>query len=126
MKTIEDKLIGAQIVSVDEESIKIKKDGKIHKLKVYGDSGDCCGFYDFYINLVYEENSDRNPIITSVEESSYDDGMHSQTSVITFYGEHKELATIEGTAGSGSGYSYGAFVSITCETLDIDEGLVFW
>lgn len=120
-----EKLIGAQILTVSDESIEVKLDNKVFTLDIISDDGDCCGYSAFTTNMLYSENDSRNPIITNVSlksgESDYDD-----SSVITFYGESKPLATIESEAGSGSGWGYGAFVSLRCKALDIDEDLASW
>ena len=119
-----EKLIGAQIVSIDESTIEVKLDGKVHTLDIVSDNGDCCGYAYFTTNLLYSEGDLRNPIITNVEveRTSYD----GDASIVTFYGEYKPLATIESEATSGSGWSYGAYVNIRCNTLDIDEDLASW
>ena len=120
-----EKLIGAQILNIDDDSIEVKLSDKVFKLEIISDSGDCCGYADFTTNLLYSENNVRNPIITNIEleNKDYYDG---DSSIITFYGESKPLATVESEAGSGSGWSYGAFVSLKCKALDIDENLASW
>lgn len=121
-----EKLIGAQIVKINESSIEVKIGDKIHELEISVDNGDCCGYADFKTNLLYSEGDVRNPIITNVElvanESDYD----GESTVITFYGEDKKLANIESEAGSGSGWSYGACVTLHCKTLNIEETLASW
>ena len=120
-----EKLIGAQILTVNEDSIEVKLGDEVFTLEIISDGGDCCGYADFTTNLLYSENDSRNPIITNVTlengESDYED-----SSVITFYGESNTLATIESEAGSGSGWHYGASVSLRCKALDIDEDLASW
>lgn len=120
-----EKLIGAQILTLNDDSIEVKLGDGIHTLEIISDDGDCCGFADFTTNLLYSENDFRNPVITNVEleNKDYHDG---DSSIITFYGESKPLATIESEAGSGSGWSYGAFVSLRRKELDIDEDLASW
>lgn len=120
-----DNLIGAQILKINGNKIKVKKEEKIHTLEISSDDGDCCGFANFTAELLYGEDSERNPIITNVEyiQNEYYDG---DSSVITFYGEAQALATIDSSAGSGSGYGYGAFVTLTCHELDINESLAYW
>ena len=118
-------LIGAQILSVDDNCIEVIKDKKTYRLEIDSDDGDCCGYANFETNLLYSPNDIRNPVITNVtreDEESYD----GESSTITFYGESKQLATIESDAGSGSGWSYGASVSLRCKALDIDETLASW
>lgn len=120
-----ERLIGAQILSMDEDKIHVKLGDQVHTIEVEAYNGDCCGYADFTTNLLYEEENIRNPIITNVELESNGDA-YSDSSIVTFYGESKTLATIESDAGSGSGWSYGACVTIRCKTLDIDEDLASW
>lgn len=120
-----EKLIGAQILTVSDDSIEVELDGKVFSLEIISDDGFCCGSASFTTNLLYSENDYRNPIITNVSLkggcSEYGD-----SSVVTFYGESKPLVTVESEAGSGSGYYYGAYVSLNCKALDIDEHLASW
>lgn len=118
-------LVGAQIVSIGESSVIVKLDGQIHTLEILSDDGGCCGYADFKTHLLYSEQDFRNPIITNVEKESKD-MYEGDSSVVTFYGESKALATIESDAGSGSGWSYGAYVTLRCKLLDIDEELASW
>ncbi len=118
-------LIGAQILSMNEDKIHVKLGDQVHTLEIESYDGDCCGYADFTTTLLYEEENLRNPIITNVEFENNGDA-YSDSSTITFYGESKTLATIESDAGSGSGWSYGACVTIRCKTLDIDEDLASW
>lgn len=119
------KLIGAQIVNVGDDYIEVKKDGQIYKLEIIGDYGSCCGFAYFDTYLLYSPEDERNPIITDIvlEDTTYDGG---ESSVITFYGESKPLAKIESEVGSGSGWNYGACVTIRCKPLGIYETLASW
>lgn len=118
-------LIGAQILTINDDSVEVKLGGKVFNLEIISDDGDCCGYADFKTNLLYSENDCRNPIITNVTLDVREDS-DGDSSVITFYGESKPLATIESEAGSGSGWSYGAFVALRCKALDIDEDLASW
>ncbi|MDX1769922.1 MAG: hypothetical protein R3328_00205 [Planococcaceae bacterium] len=121
-----EKLIGAQILTVNEDSIEVKLGENIFKLEIESDGGDCCGYASFTTNLLYSENDFRNPIITNVSLDNEENSYEGDSSVITFYGESKALATIESEAGSGSGWNYGAFVTLRCKALDIDENLASW
>ena len=120
-----EKLIGAQIVSIDESTIEVKLDDEIHTLEISSDNGDGCGYANFTTNLLYSEGDFRNPIITNVVEHR-DCEYDGDSTIVTFYGEYKPLATIESEATSGSGWSYGAYVNIRCNTLDIDKDLALW
>ena len=120
-----DKLIGAQILSVCDSHIEVKKGEEHFKLEIVHDDGDCCGYADFKTNLLYTPNDLRNPVITNITREDGEDD-ECDSSIITFYGESKALASIESNAGSGSGWGYGAFVSLQCKALDIDENLASW
>lgn len=120
-----DKLVGAQVVRINESSIEVKLGDKIHVLEIVVDEGDCCGFANFDMKLLYAEGDERNPIITNIEIES-DSKDYEETAIMTFYGENKKIASIEAEAGSGSGWAYGACVTLRCKTLDIDETLVEW
>ena len=121
-----EKLIGAQILNVGGNFIEVKKNGEVFELEITSDDGDCCGFADFTTTLLYSPNDSRNPIITNVERKSDEDDYDGDSSIITFYGESKPLATIESNASSGSGWGYGAIVLISCKALDIEETLASW
>lgn len=120
-----EKLIGSQILKIEDSFITLKKEDKVFTLEFKSDDGGCCGYADFELNVFYDENSERNPIITNVDIINTD-GYDSETTTLTFYGENKELCNIESNAGSGSGWSYGACVSITCKELGIDEDIASW
>lgn len=118
-------LLGSQILSIDETSITVELLGRKYILELDSDNGGCCGYADFTTTMLYSENDINNPIITDIKFLNNDD--HScDTSIITFYGSNKELANIESEAGSDSGWSYGACVSIRCKDLNIDERLADW
>lgn len=120
-----EELIGAQILSADNDYIEVKKGDKVFQLEIISDNGDCCGYADFTTELLYSPNDLRNPVITNIEIEERGDS-YQDSSIITFFGESKPLAAIESNAGSGSGWEYGSFVSIHCKALDIDETLASW
>lgn len=121
-----EKLIGSQIINIAEDYIEVKKDDKLFKLEILSDDGDCCGYAEFETHLLYEPNDVRNPVITNVVLEKEEVEFDRESSIITFYGESKPLATIESVAGSGSGWTYGACVTLRCKPLDIDEDLASW
>ena len=116
-----DKLVGAQLVSLDSGKMTVTKHGKQYLIYFSEDQGDCCGFAILDAKLfISDENQTHNPIITNVEvkaENSYGSSMHN----ITFFGGDKKLAEINTDTGSGSGWDYGACVIISCERLGINE-----
>lgn len=120
-----EKLIGGQILKIDESTISVKLGEDIYTLEILTDEGDCCGYADFEMRIKYSENDSTNPIITNID-SKEDGTSGGVNAVITFYGEHKELVEIEAHAGSGSGWAYGAIVNLHCKALDIDETLATW
>lgn len=117
-----EKLIGAQILKINESTIDVRLGEETHTLEILSDDGDCCGYSNFDINMKYSENATTNPIITNIEVKDNSSG-DSDGMIVTFYGENKELCEIEADAGSGSGWAYGAIVYMECKTLGIDETL---
>lgn len=119
-------LIGYKLENIDDEKIIVSKDNKQYVLKFEENEGDCCGYNELKTNLLIDENN--KPVITNIkiEEKQlgkYDDGYGI---VITFFGENKQIATIDSYSSSGSGYCYGACVSIKCKELNIDEIITEW
>lgn len=119
-------LIGFQIISLDATTIKVRRgDGKVFDIHIIDDGGDCCGFNDIETKLFVEKNSHRNPVITSVSQV-VDDNRYESTCKVTFFGEEKTIAQINTCSSSGSGWCYGACVSVKCDELDIDNILSSW
>lgn len=120
---IED-LIGYRLVSGNNEGFVVENDGKKYFLEIIDDGGDCCGFNDIITNFDLKEK----PIITRVEikkcNEVFDDP--GDTARITFFGLNKEIGKIESNSNSGSGWSYGACVSIICKDLCIREVITKW
>lgn len=116
------KLIGMQIVEIDETKIIVKSENnEIYKIAIEDDSGDCCGYNEIVTNLFVEKNSNRNPIITNVEIiSEENDEAEADEAIVVFYGENKEIAEISALSSSGSGWGYGANVCLVCKKLDIN------
>ena len=86
-----DKLIGMQLVSWDdnEKTLTVKKGNDLFKLAFDdSDEGDCCGYNDFFVELlVSEDELKRNPVITNLEyvhSDSEEDECDSL--VLTFFG----------------------------------------
>ena len=119
------KLIGAQIVSIDSFGMKVKLNDKEYFLEFHEDDGDCCGFASIIGELKYKKEDGNNPVITNIEYENVG-SCGEDVLLITFYGESKVIADLEGSCGSGSGYGYGAVASVVCKELDIDEILASW
>lgn len=120
IKPMFDKLIGAQLIELNERGFKIQMaNGDIRTYKFEEDSGGCCGYNDFSVLLFDDEDTKENPVITNIAyekaEPSYD-FLYSggQRLQITFFGAHKKLATIDSYSSSGSGWCYGACVTVDC------------
>lgn len=127
--TFADKLIGMQLVSWDDnEKALVVRKGEEHFKLVFDDSdeGSCCGYNNLFVELlVTEDELKRNPVIVKCEakRDDDDDGDHIK---LTFFGESKKIMTIDSESGSGSGWCYGAVVTVDCAGLGIDEAITSW
>lgn len=112
-----EELFGAQILSVDtfngEFSVKLEN-GDIYHYVLVEDEGDCCGFNEFGILLIDSDNIERNPIITNIVVEKGDNDYDEDSLKLTFFGEHKAIAEINSLSSSGSGWCYGACVTLRC------------
>lgn len=113
LKKMFDRLIGAQIVTLDEDAIVVRgKDGEMFNISFYTDHGDCCGYANITKQLFFEPNNKNNPVITNWKWDERKYG--SQTVIVTLYGVNKLLAEYEFECGSGSGWCYGATITAMC------------
>lgn len=121
-----EKLIGAQLIEINERGFVVRKDGELIRFSFIEDYGDCCGFNQIKTHLfISKDELRRNPIITNIQE----DSVHSNDSsdlTITFFGEQKRIAKIDSMSSSGSGWGYGAFVSLRCLKTKEEEILTQW
>ena len=119
------KLVGFQILSLDEESIVVVKNNKVFVIGIENDEGDCCGYNEIVTNLNYGIGSKHNPIITKVtiENEEIDEGQYCS---VCFFGGSKLIGNIDTYSSSGSGWGYGATVTIRCKRLDINDILSSW
>lgn len=125
--------IGAQLVHIDDTIITVRKNGKKYKIEFEVNEGDCCGYADIVSNLYYDmSDTSRNPIVTNIQVA-YDedvkgfddyDGFGDNRIKITLLGEYAPLVDISAIAGSGSGWDYGACVTLVCKKLKIRESIV--
>jgi hypothetical protein len=123
--TIRD-LIGYQLISINPEEIVIRKDDKEYTLHIIDDGGDCCGYNDITTELLIDNAEvKRNPIITNVEIDECEDDYGSKAK-LTFFGEYKPIAVVDSYSSSGSGWCYGACVTIECKMLGINDTLSAW
>lgn len=114
-------LIGFQLAFINEEEIVVKKDNKAYSLKIINDEGDCCGYNDITAQLFISDTElSRNPVITNVTVER-EEGSDGQSAKLVFFGEYKPMAQVETYSSSGSGWYYGATVTLRCEELEINE-----
>ena len=118
-----DVLIGSQILTMDDSTIVVVKDGVNYTLYIGDYPGDCCGFNEIQTVLNYGKNHADNPIITNITSERDKEGGECK---VTFYGDSKVIGTIDAYSSSGSGWKYGACVTVECKALDIDEELSSW
>lgn len=111
-------LIGYRLINIDEKGITIENENKQYFIEIEEDEGDCCGYNCIETKLLISEKD--NPIITSVEEI-IDENNDGSSKRITFYGTNKKIATLNSLSSSGSGWTYGACVTIKCNELNIKE-----
>lgn len=111
-----DELFGAQILNIDTDNSKFAvklKSGEIRNYEIIEDEGDCCGFNRFGILVIDSDEVNKNPIITNIE-SEIGDVEDANSLKLTFFGEHKAIAEINSLSSSGSGWCYGACVTLKC------------
>ena len=120
-----DVLIGSQILTMTNDKIVVAKDGTNYTLYIGDYSDDYCGFNEIQTVLNYGENRADNPIITDIVRE-IDNGDDGSSCKVTFYGDSKAIGTIDAYSSSGSGWEYGARVTVECEALGIDETLSSW
>lgn len=118
-------MIGSRLINITDECMIFEKDGA--DFVAYFDTcdGDCCGYADIKNTLLFDNSSEINPIITKIEKDDTGSSYHDACK-ITLFGMDKAIATIEAEAGSGSGYCYGACVTVECKGLDLHEDICSW
>lgn len=131
------RIIGSQLIGETSSGLLFKKDDKVFELEIDTYNGDCCGYAEFNKTLFISDSEPyRNPVITKVDYSNsatdYRDPRDSdwdigcETCEVTLFGENAEIAKISAIAGSGSGWKYGACVSVECPILGIREIIAGW
>ena len=128
METIKN-LVGYQLISIDASHIVVKKGDKHYVLEIEDDYGGCCGFNNINTQLLISaEELNRNPIITNVtmENEDSDEYYSGDAMKVTFFGEAKPIAELYSFSYSGSGWGYGACVTIKCKALKLEEVITSW
>ena len=121
-------LIGAQLVEFDTDHFVVRdSNGHILNFVFEQDEGDCCGYNDLENTLLISKDElAKNPVITKVEQCEDSDFNYEEHVVITFFGEAKKLAQIDSTSASGSGWCYGACVTLKCIQTGDEEYITSW
>ena len=120
-------LIGYKLEKINNNEIVISNDNKLYILKFEEDEGGCCGYNELETTLLIDGKN--KPIITNVkyeDVSEEDKWGASEIIKITFFGENKEIANIKSKSTSGSGWCYGACVTVNCKELHIHETISSW
>jgi hypothetical protein len=120
-----EELLGAQLLEIDQANDKFTvklSNGEIRNYEIIEDEGDCCGFNEFNILVIDKEELDRNPIITNITTEK-DDDRDSDVLKLTFFGENKAIAEVNSLSSSGSGWCYGACVTLRCCETNEEYGL---
>lgn len=117
-------LVGFQLLSLTDESMVVVKDKETYVINFECDHGDCCGYANINNTLLFDPKTrKKNPVITNIAVEN--SGEYSESiATITLFGENKQIAQINAEAGSGSGWNYGACVTVTCNQLEIHEDIV--
>ncbi len=135
-----DYLIGCEVVSVKnvgsercgthtqtEMILRNNNEGRLYSFKF-----DCYADPWEIADATLVMNEDVNPVITNIEVSKTDgfidddEEYYGERAEITLFGISKVLAQIKVSAGSSSGYQYGAYVRLSCDDLKIDEIIAEW
>lgn len=110
---IEQLLVGAKFIEKTETGFVVEKDDKRYNLDYATYDGDCCGWAKIEDTLLISDNDLLNPVISSCEfaEHEYDCGYDCK---MTLLGISKPIYVANATASSGSGWQYGATVTLYC------------
>lgn len=120
-------LIGAQLISFDKNKFKVKTTkGKVRTFVLDKDEGDCCGYNTVVSTLLINKYElANNPIITHIQEKNTDEN-DGNRHILTLVGISKPLAEINSYSSSGSGWCYGACVTLKCEETRFSKLLSSW
>lgn len=122
-------LIGSRLVMLSDEGFTVRgDDGKERHFVFEEDYGDCCGFNEVTSTIFFNPNDEENlPAITNIDrledECPTDDGNSLR---ITFFGLAKKLAIIDSYSSSGSGWQYGATVTLICKETGDEAVVTTW
>ena len=112
-------LVGMTLIDLNSDGFIVEdKDGERLHFVFDEDEGDCCGFNEIKTTLSMSKKNP--PVITKVQyqDVTADD---EDAIVITFFGLDKEIAEIYSMSSSGSGWAYGASVTVKCREINFTE-----
>jgi hypothetical protein len=120
-------LIGAQLISFGKDKFKVKTaKGKVKTFVLDEDEGDCCGYNEVVSTLLISKKElANNPIITDIKETD-DEEDDGNRHILTLVGVSKPLAEINSYSSSGSGWCYGACVTLECKETRLSKILSHW
>ena len=124
-----DGLIGSRLAEMSDEGFTVRgADGKERHFVFEKDYGDCCGFNEVTSTIFFNPNDKENlPAITNIDrledELPTDDGNSLR---ITFFGLAKKLAVVDSYSSSGSGWQYGATVTLICKETGDEAVVTTW
>ena len=103
---------------VHRDLVGMKYEDVVQKLEIIKDDGDCCGYAE--VDVTLPENTSNLTLKSCVEiQYGYDGNDDQDRKVLNFIFETPEgselLLGYDLKAGSGSGWSYGAWVKLQLE-----------
>ena len=120
-------LIGSQIINVGDDNFTVRtQQGENRTFRIIEDEGDCCGYNNWGIQIFNKDEIDRNPIITKVVDTGEQEDGDAVIRYITLFGEYAPLVEINSLSSSGSGWAYGACVTLLCEEIKTEETITRW
>lgn len=112
-------LVGMKLIDLNSDGFTVEdKDGEWLHFVFDEDEGDCCGFNEIQTTLSMSRKNP--PVITKVQYQDVTEGDEDAV-IITFFGLNKEIAEIFSMSSSGSGWAYGATVSVKCREINFTE-----
>lgn len=120
-------LVGYKLVQLDESGFTVRGRNGNEKHFVFNeDYGDCCGFNTIKTALFFDPKDEKRvPAITRVEQDRRSEG-DGDNLLITFFGYDRRLAMVESYSSFGSGWEYGATVTLTCRETGEEAEVTSW
>jgi hypothetical protein len=126
----ENNLLGMRLEELTEDYMVVSDSKGKYKLEFIKYDGDCCGYSNIATKLYIDKSKKENPVITKVESNRLsDDGDWLDVTLFGHYkpfAEAEKLAVINFESSSGSGWAYGATITVRCKALNIEEDVTSW